>query len=84
MKLALLAIPMLSVLTLTGCATGQAAQPNASTGSMPMAMMSDKQMMGMCMTHMREMTPEMRQQHMEMMRRHQQMIDPKMQPQKPS
>ncbi|MFC7518834.1 hypothetical protein ACFQUU_27885 [Herbaspirillum sp. GCM10030257] len=74
MKLTLLAIPALAVLTLAGCAIGPASQPNGSMGSMPMAMMADKEMMDMCMAHMSQMAPEMRHQHMEMMQKHHQMM----------
>lgn len=75
MKLSALAIPVLSAAALTGCAMGEASRPNASMGAMPMAMMSDKQMMDMCMAHMSQMTPEMMQQHMDTMRQHHQMMD---------
>lgn len=80
MKLSALAIPLLSAATLAGCVTGQASQPDASMGSMPMTMMSDKQMMDMCMMHMSQMSPEMKQQHMDMMRRHHQMMNPETRP----
>lgn len=75
MKLSALAIPVLSAAALTGCAMGEASRPNASTESTPMAMMSDKQMMDMCMAHMSQMSPEMMQQHTGMMRQHHQMMD---------
>lgn len=83
MKLTVLTAPVLAALALGGCTTDQASQPGASMGSMPMAMMSDKQMMDMCMAHMSQMTPEMMRQHMEMMREHHQMMDRDKKPQQP-
>lgn len=80
MKRLIWAIPALSAITLAGCVTGQASEPNASMGSMPMAMMGDKQMMDMCKAHMSQMSPEMMQQHMDMMRQHHQMMDQRMKP----
>lgn len=80
----LLSASTLAVLTLAGCVTGNPSQQAGSTGSMPMAMMGDKEMMDMCMSHMSQMTPEMRQKHMDMMQRHHQMMDQKMKPQQPS
>lgn len=73
----LLPISTVAVLTLAGCAGTPTSQQGASMNSMPMAMMSDKEMMDMCMSHMRQMSPEMRQRHMEMMQRHHQMMTPK-------
>jgi len=84
MKFTVLTVPMLAALTLAGCATGQASQPNAAMDSTPMAMMSDKQMMDMCMAHMSQMTPEMMQEHMEMMRKHHRMMDQEKKHQQPS
>lgn len=84
MKLSALAIPVLSAVGLVGCATGQASNPQASISSMPMPMMSDKQMMDMCTAQMSQMSPEMMQQHMEMMRQHHQMMDQNMAPRKSS
>jgi hypothetical protein len=81
----LLAVPALVVLTLVGCANGYSSHRADSAASMPMAMMGDKEMMDMCMAHMSQMTPEMRQKHMDMMQRHHQMMDQKkMKPQQPS
>lgn len=83
-RIFLLSVPTLAVLTLAGCVTGYPSQQADSTGPMPMAMMGDKEMMDMCMSHMSQMTPEMMQKHMEMMRKHHQMMNPKMKPQQPS
>lgn len=77
-------IPLLAVLVLAGCAMGTTSQKADSKSSMPMAMMGDKEMMEMCMSHMSHMTPEMRQKHMEMMQRHHQMMEQKAKPRQPS
>lgn len=85
MKRALmLSAPILTALILTGCATGSSSRQDTSSSSMPMAMMGDKEMMEMCMSHMSQMTPEMRQKHMDMMQRHHQMMDQKTKPKQPS